>query len=399
MSESQLLKLPIHTSDRISFKRCRQNWDFGSILRQRWRPKETPRPLSFGTAVHKALEVYYDPSTWHIARQPDDLIIKSGAIQAFVDSMRESKKRYLDLTGKTFLEPDQQADYDLHMDLGLKMLEHYFVWCKKRDHNWEVVAVELDFEVSLGFVVYPEVNGDTSEPMEVVYRGRLDVLIKDEFGRYWIVDHKTAARFEEDIAWLDMDEQVGSYCWALRELGYPVEGVIYNQLRKAYPEPLAELSVVRKGCRFSTNKMKANTTYEAAVVQLIEAGENLALYEDFLNWLRANPPSFNRRIQVHRSKANLDILGEQIKIEAWEMTNPSVNIYPTPSKFSCQWCSFRVPCMSKYDGQDPNFILSQNYQQIKNYYNEEPKETLDVGPTFGLDEADEVGTDQFTLEP
>src|SRR3954451_24631406 len=57
--------IPIHGSDRATFKRCRQAWEFSAPSRYNLVPKITYEgisfPLWFGSLIHKALEEYYHP--------------------------------------------------------------------------------------------------------------------------------------------------------------------------------------------------------------------------------------------------------------------------------------------------------------------------------------------------
>src|SRR5947209_3560583 len=83
-------KLIIRTSDRAYFKRCRQLWDFTSKIRMNYEPLVQPRPLEFGTAIHRGLEVYYNPETWDW-----DWEVKQGlCLKAFADAIEETKQTY-----------------------------------------------------------------------------------------------------------------------------------------------------------------------------------------------------------------------------------------------------------------------------------------------------------------
>ena len=57
--------IPIHASDRGTFKKCRRNWDWSSPMRgnlvRRVDMQGVTMPLWFGTGVHYALAQYYNP--------------------------------------------------------------------------------------------------------------------------------------------------------------------------------------------------------------------------------------------------------------------------------------------------------------------------------------------------
>src|SRR6516164_542862 len=57
--------IPIHASDRATFKRCRRRWDWSSPMRVNLVPRvdtgTVVMPLWFGSGIHWALSQYYDP--------------------------------------------------------------------------------------------------------------------------------------------------------------------------------------------------------------------------------------------------------------------------------------------------------------------------------------------------
>lgn len=339
--------IPIHTSDRITFKRCRRRWDLSSRIRQNLKPKAPARALEFGTAIHAALEVYYDPMMWDADRE----IVQLATLAAFWAVNKEQKAA----RGENISEEDK-IDFKERLELGNGMLQNYFLWAPSRD-KFRPIAVEQKFEVP---IFDPPIEGWWYEP---VYRGRLDLLVEDEWGGYWIVDHKTTARMEDRELYLEIDEQCGSYAWALQvQLGIKVQGVIYNELYKGFPQPPAMNATVRQGRRFSVNKMQ-DTSYELYLQTITEANEPLHLYEDVLNFFKNEGRQYFRRTQVHRSQEELQRLGKQIQDETLDMLSPNLRIYPNPDKFSCKWCDYRLPCLAMNDGSDLEWIIKENYVQ------------------------------------
>src|SRR6185295_16380323 len=135
--------------------------------------------------------------------------------------------------------------------------------------------------------------------VRIVYRGRLDMLAQDEWGEHWIYDWKTTARMDKLMSFLEVDEQLPSYNWALQNmLGIKIAGNMYAEIYKAYPQPLPENKVVRLGRRFSVNKQNP-TSYDIVVKQLTEAGESLALYEDYLHFLEVEGLEYVKRTTMY----------------------------------------------------------------------------------------------------
>lgn len=64
-------------------------------------------------------------------------------------------------------------------------------------------------------------------------KAKIDLIVFDrELGTRWVVDHKSCSDFPNYAA-LEMDDQFGLYCWALREMGkkHRVQGAIHSAAR------------------------------------------------------------------------------------------------------------------------------------------------------------------------
>jgi hypothetical protein len=349
----------IRTSDRKLFKQCRQKWDFGSKLRMNLEPLFAPKPLDFGTAIHRGLQTYYEPSTWAIDRD----VVRALSVQSFADVCNEQKRQYIKISSGD-MAIDLEIDYKERVELGKGMLEYYFKYAKLND-KFKPVFVEVEFEVPImrcGISLPMGFEWDLEDRLTymgapVFYQGRVDLVVEDEFGEYWIVDHKTAAQFG-DTQHLALDEQCGSYIWALRhQLNLRVAGVIYNELRKKVPH---KPNVLKNGS-LSCNKQQ-DTTYDLFMEAIHEGGYSPDGYTDFLAFLKENPKEFVRRTQVHRNPREMDILQRRIALEAIDMlTNPS--IYPNPVKWNCDGCWFFAPCVAQQEAGDVQFILREGYKK------------------------------------
>lgn len=327
----------IHTSERKDFKRCRQLWDFRSPNRMFYEPNREDRNLRFGTAIHAGLETYYQPTTWGGDR---------GAVEALCLIAFTDAYPYDGIEG----DAEGTAAWEADLSLGAAMLRGYYKWAHKLD-NFTPLAVEQKFEIELAVP-----NWGPTEWNDVFYAGKLDALVQDEHGDYWIIDHKSAARFD-DAEFLVMDEQVTSYCWAMQHvLNIPIAGFIYNELRKDAPHP----PEVLKNGMLSKNKNQ-NTTYELYLDKIKELGHSPTLYSDMLEHLSNQGNKFFRRTYVRRSPRELELAGERIAIEAADMLN-APSIYPNPDRH-CTWCSFKTPCLARMDGSDPDWILEGNYHK------------------------------------
>ena len=336
---TEALKHIVRTSDRKSFKDCRLAWHWGSKIRCNLEPLRTDNALGFGTSIHAGLEEFYDPRAWEKLTAQERLGL---ALRAFETTWSE----YL-IEG---LSEEERAEWKRLFGLGREMLKGYVKWAAKMDRGITPVFTEVEFEVPIDLSAKADFG-------EVVYQGRIDLIVKDADSEYWIWDHKTAARLDP-TDFLELDEQTASYAWAIQEqLGIKIAGVVYNELVKNYPEP----PKVLKSGKLSQDKQQ-NTTYELYEQALAEHGLPVVEYADFLTYLQDNPREYFRRVQVQRSQRELRLMGERIALEAVDMLNDP-SIYPNPNRFKCGRCSFRGACVAYNDGSDYDYILNINFRK------------------------------------
>lgn len=195
----------IHATQLQTFDLCARMHKYQNIMRLE--PKRRNVNLDLGTGIHEALAAYY--------RDGADPI---NTFNKWVDQFVEDHGTY---------EKFEEA-----VELGVQMLEGYVDWAVREDaqHFAAILAVEQRFSVP---ILHPTTNRDYGHRLE----GTIDLLVMDFYGRYWIVDHKTASRFPSDIV-LKVDTQFSAYTWAARMLfpDKPVAGLIYNGLRKQNPK-------------------------------------------------------------------------------------------------------------------------------------------------------------------
>jgi hypothetical protein len=388
----------IHTSERRSFRGCRRRWDW--LFRRNLYPVTTAKPLEFGVAMHLAFEEYYDPEK---AKFP--LEVRTAlAIEAFKAKCAEQRKKAEEYWGGE-LDLSIQVDHDERVELGVGMLKYYTskvapTW----DYGWTTEQVEVSFMLPIphpdtGKYIYckcdlcwakwikasdNEFDGWMEDELHeywtkwkglpVTYAGRLDVLARDSNGDLWVVDWKTAANIPDDHYWLDLDDQVGSYPWALNRLGIRVRGFVYVEIKKAFPEPPKQNQSRRKGCLYSVSRQQ-NTTYEDYFAFVMENDTEAVVqgyYEEFLDWLKNNSTKFFERHTIYHSPQRMEAIEENIGLEALDMIDPNLRIYPSPGRFACGGCAFRQPCLEKDAGGDYEYYLNTMYEVRVPYYVREP---------------------------
>lgn len=389
----QKLVHEIHTSERRSFRACRRRWDW--LFREGYYPIVTAKPLEFGTAFHKAMEVYYDPKTWSWDRE----VVSAMAITAFVEKCEKQKNEAIAATGHLYLDGEQEEDYGERVELGKGMLKHYFEeLCPKLDRGWKPIEVEIGFMVA---VPNPETGEEAIwcrcdrcwdkwaehlketapilamdhysnwQGLPVVYAGRLDMLARDENNHLWIFDWKTARSIPDDHTFLYLDDQVGSYVWALRRgLGIDVKGFVYREIRKGFPQPPKQNKVRRLGRIFSVaqNQDTDYDTYLATVSEQDKQAFEDGLYDEFLEFLKNEGVVYYSNNQIAKSQFELDEIERNIGYEALDMIDSSLRIYPSAGRFGCSFCAFREPCMEKNTGGDFQYGLDTLFEVREPYY-------------------------------
>jgi len=394
--------IPIHGSDVASFKRCRRYWDWTSPTRNNLRRKVEIHginfPLWFGTGIHYALEKYYDPilrhdpvesfKTWFefqweggiVGAEWLDLLYDVHPHLAHGGTQLDNYTQTWKVRGLKDMLPNVELVQDemlMHIDLGIGMMEFYKSYAERVD-DFVVIAAESSFSIPLGFEVVDirEESPNYNKKLEVHARGKRDAVIYyPEMDKFGIIDHKTAARINEDyFAKLDKDEQCSTYLWAtiqesklfdLPWKDHVVDRVVYNAVRKNYPKPPTFTS---RGFP-SLDRQKEGTTAEL-FQEAIVGNDNLADWfrndekaQSYYTYLCEMGDSlFIQRDLVTRNAAEIQNVGKHLEMVARDMLNEPA-IYPNPSgEFRCLQCAFRSPCIAADDGTDWQGMLTDGYE-------------------------------------
>lgn len=234
----------IRTSERGDFQDCMfywwHHWQNGLSGRT------TPTWSWFGSAIHKALEVRYQPGLKRLGI--------ADVLAAFQQFSAEETGRVWERGG----ELDDEEVHDAKL-LGVEMLKGYVKhW--GLDKRWHVLHTEQPFQI--------DVRHPVTGRLIAIYCGTWDLFIWDTVDKvYRIVDHKTRAQFKKDWSFFELNNQGGSYLWVapevLRHMGLlgakdHIDGIVFNMLRKAMPQPTAE-----DGIRYNLPKRKH---YEEALI-------------------------------------------------------------------------------------------------------------------------------------
>jgi RecB family exonuclease len=295
------------------FLRCRTKWDYA--WNQKLKPKTPNDKLWFGTLFHKYLESYY-----------------TNFSQA--QALNDMKK----LFDETTTDGMEQVEIDELWELAYNVAENYFATWAKEDNKVEVLATELQFAIPLS---------DT-----ITYTGTIDLVVKDSYGRVYFYDHKTTSNVESYEKRASMDRQISRYWWALQQLGYNVDGFIYNIVLKDYPLP----PTVLKNGSLSQNKSQ-KTTYELYLSEIQQRGLDPNDYREILDHLKVVGNRFFKRLSVTRTQSEIDNAIQEMLDVTYDMDG--ARVYRNITK-DCSWdCPFQSICQSSMDGSDVTYLTEQ----------------------------------------
>lgn len=380
----------IRTSDRRTFRRCLRKWDFQSSLRGNWQHKGTEQNINFwfGSAIHFSMEDYHgenrfgDPRkafwAYYQAFPTNELPMGAEAHyelgMAMLSYYLTWYKRHNDVTGfeTALVDPETRQLYDPHQVKKTDKMEYAVEQSFILPLN-TYVAVDTDgsirktfFDVQDPSSISFTYNGVECDIVPICYHGTMDKIVCDKYGRYWILDYKTAKG--ADTNKLDTDDQISAYLWAFEKwFGIKPYGFIYLQLTKeAVQEPKrlknGELSVDKKQkTTYSLLKQEIINDYgtvNAAPAKLIQFLNHMASIESpegdrFIRW------DFVKRTPEQIKSTEEHIIGE-LRHMLWD----DLYCYPTPTR-DCIWdCPCRDLCLA-LDRKDETAVneFMQNFEQ------------------------------------
>lgn len=380
----------IRTSDRRTFRRCLRKWDFQSSLRGNWQHIGTEQNINFwfGSAIHFSMEDYHGENKFGDPRK---------AFWAYYQA---------------FPADELPMGAEAHYELGMAMLSYYLTWYKRHNdvtgfetalvdlethqlYNPHQVkktdkmeyAVEQSFILPLNTYVAVDANGNirkaffnVQDPscisftyngvecdiVPICYHGTMDRIVCDKYGRYWVLDYKTAKG--ADTNKLDTDDQISAYLWAFEKwFGIKPYGFIYLQLTK---EAVQEPKRLKNG-ELSVDK-KQKTTYSLLKQEIINDYGSVNAAPDkliqFLNHMASiESPEGDRFIRwdfVKRTPEQIRSTEEHIIGELHHMLWEDLYCYPTPTR-DCIWdCPCRDLCLA-LDRKDETAVneFMQNFEQ------------------------------------
>ncbi len=196
---------------------------------------------------------------------------------------------------------DRRAGHDL--------IDDYASWAPAQD-TFIPFEVAADIEVNIPDPVLSDRCLANATGDLVRFVTRLDALVFGDDHRPWLLCHRVTFDPFGDPALLALDEAALADCWAWREysLDARVAGVVFNEVR-------------------------------------LGGGPNF------------------RRSRVPLSSTEFSLVGRQLALEAFDMLDAGLALYPNPTPHNCGRCLFRAPCRVIQEGADPEPLLSTGYRR------------------------------------
>lgn len=250
-------------------------------------PRHHSDNLTRGTVGHKVIEDYYQAIKDGHSRQ--SAFIK--ARDAHIKKMGEN--------------PDQAEIYSEVLGFFTAYHEMYM------DEEYEPLVLEYNFEYKIDD--------------ELVFPFTPDAIFKHKpTGKIYVVDHKFLYRFYQDRVFPILPQML-RYAYALRQMGYQVDGYIYNMISTDKRAKIEN--------KFRRHKVEFTKTHEVKMVQVFS--EMLFVME-----------------QIIKDK----------KDEMWD-----AKVARNMSSFSCANCPFLELCVAELENQNGVALLVKSFYESNKY--------------------------------
>ncbi|HDK27261.1 MAG TPA: hypothetical protein ENG48_09300 [Candidatus Atribacteria bacterium] len=312
-----------------TFLACKQNL----LLYKTLQAKQEKIFFKYGTCMHYALEVFY--------KGEDE-----SKIDDFIQKEIETWENQDIILEEEITELERQLR-------NLKnVFNAYKDWSKIVDKDLKVIDTEISFDI----------------PFEgITLTGRVDLVVEDEMGGLWGLEHKTAAQFITEK--YETDIQISLYTWALEKIyGKKFEGMIVNLIRKG-AEPLTEVPRLKSGAITKDKSKLQKVPRDLLIKELQKDGADMNKYADILEKMK-HENYFFKRYHATRSPKEIELFEDYLRDVIKDYTS-TINYYPTPN-FNCSnMCQFYDICKMYIKGYDYKSVLNELYVRREDKPNEE----------------------------
>lgn len=306
-----------------TFDRCPKQYDYK--YNQLLQPKQHERPLFLGSWIHACLETHYRDGDWKIGHQ---IYVNQW------NKLFEEEQLALRQKGKRLLPPLPEV---------VERIMKSYLWYWRED-GWKPKYIETVLEVPTPLKIDGRV---------FVFKGRLDLVIEDDDGLLWLVDHKSASTIPQPTAFHAMDPQLMLYPWAAeKQMGIQLAGIIYNYVGSKPP------SVPKINRNGTISKRKVKTDYPTLLRFLKQNDFDPADFKPVLKQLYRKS-EFLRRYRMPRERVVtreilLDTLSKIKRIDETKRFTRTITR-------DCVRCPYMDICRAELNGFNTELMRKERY--------------------------------------
>jgi hypothetical protein len=285
--------------------------------------------LGMGTAFHSIAAVFYEAIQESKERE---------------EAVQEAWLMYERIMADGY--EDRGGNYATLEEVVSRWLEH-----EEISENYEILGVEMEFSLPMDDGEFPFV---------------VDLIIRDEQDRIYVVDHKTAYYLYDDEK-TDLMPQIPKYIGALRALGHSVHAGKYQVVRtqRISGETMLKADMVAALCAAKPDydpvkvaKMKVDELKPALEALGIEHTKPIPK-EKVYQFLDLDP-SLQRIRETMREQ--LDVAEELRARDEWDPEDQDARAWRTANDTVCKHCAFRLLCNEELRGGNAKLVLLHEYE-------------------------------------
>lgn len=330
MAEKRPIKYYSH-SQICSFRGCKRRWSYR--YEDKLKSRAPQKPLYLGSTIHRLLEARLNsmksdgPSTpnWH------EVLLTE--IKPKYDQMPQA---YQEMLGEDFLEVCEKImqEYDdiYYQDQGLM----------------KVLGVELPIEC--------KIPGTRDK-----FVGIIDAIVEIN-GKQYVVEHKTfkTTKMSLESTWLN--QQTSLYIRRLNQIGYHIDGVIWDMIKTELPEPPRVLKDGSFGKQYSKQTIHS-FIWAGVAPEQIPASTYEDIKDNYKNY-------FDRYITPVEPIAIEEVWNDFVETVKEIRKNKS---HARTLGKECEWCEYKELCKVSLTGGDVEYT-----KQLLFTTDKEKEETSDV---------------------
>lgn len=316
------------------WKQCRQKWHWKYEMDLV--PRSYSPHITLGSLCHAGIEAW-------LKGEPILYGVQNAATEFIHQGMFEEEVQAIDEM----------------CDTAVKVVHRYTV-DQLLFNRTQPIAVEEEFRVRI-----PKTRH--------FVKGRFDTILRDSQNDcLWLVEWKFPGRFrsEEDV---QLSTQLAIYQWAAIRCGYPVVGILYNQILPILP---AVPEVLKNG---KTSRREIMSDWQTYRQTLVERGEDPAEYSEMEEKLRDK--TFWKSYRIYRTPRQVERYVLELRDVAADLAAKKKRIYMCESHVTCGQCPYRLICLEVARGIDPAGMIESNYTTRTNNNHDNTDDVSDASLT------------------